>query len=152
MLPKAELTRSISLVSAVSSASDESSGSSSSSGGIACSNNNDLCTCRTPVKLGNQLGADDPATFSDRLVSDTPSPTKGDDVQRKKKKKRCLPASHEDPDKIVSVITLLRQIDEKNYSTQFTDSSTLDDDQIEMLRRIEKCLLVQLQSVQCPYY
>lgn len=139
VVSKTELTRSISLASAVSSASDES-GSSSSSGGIACSNNYDLCTCRTPVKLGDGLAVEDPATFSDRLVSDTPSPSKGDDVQRKTKKKRRL---QEAPDKIVSVMTLLRQIDEKNYSTEFTDSKSLDYDQIEMLRRIEKCLLVQ---------
>lgn len=141
MVPKSELTRSISLASAVSSASDESSGS-NSSGGIACSYNYELCTCRTPAKLDNGSRAEDPSIFSDRLVSATPSPTKGDDAQRKKKTKRRLPSSQEE-DKIVSIMILLKQIDEKNYSTQFTDSKTLDADQIEMLRRIEKCLLVR---------
>ena len=141
MVPKSELTRSISLASAVSAASDESSGS-NSSGGIACSYNYDLCTCRTPAKLDNGSRAEDPSIFSDRLVSATPSPTKGDDAQRKKKTKRRLPSSQEE-DKIVSIMILLKQIDEKNYSTQFTDSKSLDADQIEMLRRIEKCLLVR---------
>lgn len=85
------------------------------------------------------------SSSSPPLVGKPPKP------HHSKRSKSRQPAEAEA--KSVSILALLKQIDTKDYSTVLTatkwssQQNKLDADQVDMLRRIEKCFLVEIYSI-----
>ena len=151
--------RTISIAS--SSASEESVASSSSAESAGNRDNksncnqssahDDSCCCRPPVKLGDSSR---PAELPQETSIGTDCLSLKTSKKKKVGKKQQQQIESDEAEAAgksrsssaeslsVTVTTLLKQIDSKNYARKRSDGQTLDDDQIEMLRRIEKCLLV----------